>query len=198
MASPTDWSRSIIDRDTIIARAQDPTDDQVWLLIDNRYRPRVIAFAKHVALDAVRAEEVAQVTMGDFAIAVRGGRYDPKRGRLRDLLFAIAKKKIADARKRVPEIQSDTGFFPGRPSNDGWQEAWDREWASAVATQCIGEARDHFFSETYRMFHLKVIEERPSREVAEMVGKDVGAVDMATHHVKTFLKQIHPEIERIF
>lgn len=198
MNTPRDWSRATIDSATLVARAREPGSEDTWRLIDGRYRPLVIAFGKHLGLDAQRAEEAAQVAMGDFALAVRGGKYDPQKGRLRDFVFGIAKKKIYDAFKRSPEVQPDSFFFVQRADDDAWERAWDREWQSATAVQCLEEARAHFSTETYLMFHLRAIEERPSKEVAEMLGKKVGAVDMATHHVRSFLKEIRIEIARVF
>jgi RNA polymerase sigma-70 factor (ECF subfamily) len=205
MAEAVTWSRTTIDSDTLVANLRDPDDQQAWTRVEARYGPLLLAFARRFGLDAESAEDARQEAMLAFAQAIRAGRFDRNKGRLRDFLFAIARNKVLDLRQREREIghrrlvQPDqTGFFHRVPDEDDWEQEWEAEWQLAVSAQCLREAQERFSPETYRLFHSSAIEGLPAAEVAQRTGKTVNAVIVATHHVRTFLREIRPVIEEVF
>jgi RNA polymerase sigma factor (sigma-70 family) len=170
-----------------------------------RYGPLVLAFARRLGLDSESADDARQEAMLAFAEAIRAGRFDRSRGRLRDFLFAIARNKILSLRERerdarrgrvIPAHQTD--FFRQVADKDRWEQEWEEEWQLAVSAQCLREAQERFTPETYRLFHLSAIDDQAATEVARRTGKSVNAVIVATHHVRTFLRQIRPVIEEVF
>lgn len=205
MATTETWTRTTIDSDTLVARLRDPMSDDAWVLVDARYGPLLLAFARRLGLDGEVAQDARQEAMAAFAQAIRNEAFSRERGRLRDFLFGIAKNRILTLRRREARIPQQivsepdrTGFFERLPDDAEADQAWEAEWQVAVAAQCLKEAQEKFTPETYLTFRLRVIEDLPSAEVAARLGKTVNAVDLAVHHVRTFLKQIRPVIEDIF
>jgi RNA polymerase sigma factor (sigma-70 family) len=204
MVQASDWSRTTIDSDTLVARLQRPDDEAAWSLVEGRYGPLVRAFARRMGVDATIADDARQEVMLAFVQAIRAGRFDRSRGRLRDFLFGIARHCIRglrereDRRARVTLQPDETGFLERAPDEDHWTAAWNAEWELGVSIQCLREAQERFSAETYLLFQLKALEGLSSAEVAQRTGKTAAAVDMATHHVRTFLRKIRPAIEEAF
>jgi DNA-directed RNA polymerase specialized sigma24 family protein len=179
--------------------------DAAWRRVDQRYGPLVEAFGRRMGLDPELARDARQEAMLAFSEKVRHGGLDRSRGRPRDLLFGIAKYKVIDMLKQharqprqVAMAVDETDFFDRLPDGNQLEKEWDRQWALAVRAQCLREAQVHFNYDTYLMYYMKAIEGLPSAEVAKIAGKTGGAVNMATFHVKRFLRQILPAIERSF
>lgn len=194
-----------IDCTTLVGRLIDPEDDAAWELVVARYGPAVRGFARKLGLDAHGADDACQTTMIEFVLALRGGRYDRERGRLRDLLFGIARHRIRDlvnaCRKLPVQVAGDhdrTDFFERIPTPDALSCIWDEEWHDAVYSQCLAEAKAHFSSEAYTAFYLRSIDGQPSATVAETIGKTANAVDIMNHRVREYLRQIRPHVERLF
>jgi RNA polymerase sigma factor (sigma-70 family) len=199
------WSKTTIDSDTLVARLRAPDDQEAWRIVDARYGPLLLAFAARTGLDAERCRDARQEAMMAFAETIRAGRFDRSRGRLRDLLFAIAKNKVADIhvrRRREPApLSVELGAVDpvaGFADDEAWRRAWEAEWQLAVAAECLRQAQLKFKPDTYLAFYLKAIEGYSSVEVAGRTGKTVNAVDIATTRVRSFLREIRGVIEEVF
>jgi RNA polymerase sigma-70 factor (ECF subfamily) len=197
-----DWQITTIDSATLIQRLADPRDEQAWHAVEERYGPLVHAFARRLGLSLELADDARQNTMLAIVEAIRGGRYERGRGRLRAFIFGIARNKILDL--RTVETQHARAGAPdatrlAAATVDGELErVFEREWQVAVAAQCLREARAHFTADTYEMFYLRAIEGRSSAEVAARIGKSVSAVDGAVHRVRDYLRAIRARIEEVF
>lgn len=198
-------SLTTIDCTELAKRLMDPEDEAAWAIVNDRYSPAVRGFARTFGLGHHDADDACQNALAAFAATVRAGRYDRRRGRLRDLLFAIARNKALDIRRalvRQPlQVMGDsraTDFFDRAPSAEDMSSAWEEEWRSAVYRQCLVEAKAHFTSETYSVFYMRAIDDVPTSEVAERTGKTVNAVDLTTYRVREYLRQIRPQIEQLF
>ena len=69
----------------------DPANQAVWQVFDARYRPVLLAFARRLDLSAEDAADVAQEALTRFMTALREGRFDRDRGRLRSWMVGIAR-----------------------------------------------------------------------------------------------------------
>lgn len=205
MRSPSgEWTQSTIHCSRLIdgLRAGDP---EAWHLLEARYGPLVRAFARRCGLSREHAEDVRQESLLAFLEALRDGKYDASAGTPRAYLFGIAKKAVAKLRaqlhKRTSKGDGPIGqaSFLYRLAGDKNQEAeWKRLEQAAIAAQCLREARDHFNPETFMMFYRRVVSAHRASDVAAEAGKTVAAVNMAVHHVRTFLRQIKPMITEAF
>src|SRR5262245_17537560 len=75
-------------------------DARLWQEFAERYRPMLLAFGRRLGLGEVDAEDAAQETLLHFIRALRAGKYDRTRGRLRSWIVGIAKYRIADLQRR--------------------------------------------------------------------------------------------------
>jgi RNA polymerase sigma-70 factor (ECF subfamily) len=196
MAEAVTWSRTTIDSETLVANLRDPDNQDGWMRVEARYGPLILAFARRLGLDRESADDAHQEAMLAFAQAIRAGQFDRSRGRLRDFLD-LRQRELETGQRRL--VQPDeTGFFDRVPDEDHWEQQWEAEWQLAVSAQCLREAQERFSPETYRLFHGSAIAGRPAAEVAQRTGKTANAVIVATHHVRTFLREIRPVIEEVF
>jgi RNA polymerase sigma factor (sigma-70 family) len=198
-------SQTTIDSDTLVARLRSQDDEDAWRQVDRRYGPLLVAFGARMGLDPEQGRDARQDAMMAFVETIRGGRFDRTRGRLRDLLFAIARNKIiAIHNRRVRDTarvgggSSAADLLATVPGEDAWKLAWESEWRVAIAGRCLEEAQQKFRPETYLSFYLKAIEGLPSAVVAKRLGKTANAVDIATNRVRGFLRRIKPVIEELF
>lgn len=205
MRSHVHWATTTIDSDTLVARLRRPNDQDAWRRVDERYGPMLLAFARRMGLDHERSRDLRQEAMMALVKAIRAGRFDRARGRLRDLLFTIARNRIVDMHTRRSRDPVPVGALPDQeellasiPAEDRFAEAWDAEWRVAIAAQCLREAQVKFKPLTYMAFYLKAIEGLPSAEVADRLGKNVNTVDISSHKVRSFLRDIRPVIEELF
>jgi DNA-directed RNA polymerase specialized sigma24 family protein len=208
-AGPKNWSQTTTCNTQLLkdlGQSRDAeTFDAAWRRVDERYGPLVEAFGRRMGLDPELACDARQEAMLAFSEKVRHGGLDRSKGRPRDLLFGIARYKVIDVLKQharqprqVAMAVDETDFLDRVPDENRLEKEWDRQWALAVRAQCLREAQVHFSYDTYLMYYLKTIEGLPSAEVARIAGKTGGAVNMATSHVREFLWQILPAIERSF
>jgi RNA polymerase sigma factor (sigma-70 family) len=202
MSETDQWTRITIDGNTIVERLRDPNDEEAWRLAYERYGSLIAGCARRLRLPPDLVEDARQDTMIEFLKTVREGKFDPQRGSPRQLLYVIARNTIIDLIKQRPsmEIQvvDETGvtrWVDRIPTEDELARLWEAEHAMAVRGACLLEAQNHFELSTYQMFILGAVEECPSAEVAELVGKNVNAVDVAKSKVRAFLSAIRPEIE---
>lgn len=197
---------SLIDRSWLASRLMDPHDTRHWPAVEERYGARVESLARRRGLRGDWVEDARQQTMAAFAIELRAGNFDPSRGRLRDYLFGIARHKIVDIireLKRAPVQIVDepgrTGFFERNiEASDRQKIHWDIEWDKMVADECLALARREFSAVSSDVFRRRVDLGQPSAEVGAYFGKSANAVDAIVCRVRRFLRQVRPEVERMF
>jgi RNA polymerase sigma factor (sigma-70 family) len=198
------WALTTIGSQSLACRLQDPRNEDAWRQVEDRYGPMVRLFARHMGLPSRLADEARQDAMLGLVKVVRAGKYDSSKGRLRALLFGIARHKIVDIIQRETDqqrvgLQPDRSSFFGQvPSEKTMEDEWRRQEAAAIAAQCLREARAHFSRDTYRMYVMHGVKRTPSKVVAERLGKTEAAVNMATQKVRAYLNEIHPEMQEIF
>lgn len=201
---PENWSQTTIhcSRLTNDLRAGNLN---AWRLLEERYGPLVWAFARHRGLPPELADDAKQDTMLAFLAALRNGKYERSTGTPRAYLFGIARNIVSDLLTsqqkqpvQVPGTAGQTTFFRSVADDKSQADEWRRLEQAAIAAQCLREARDHFSSDTFLMFYRRVIDGLSAAETSRETGTTAGAVNMAVHHVRTFLRQIEPLVAEAF
>src|SRR5262245_42778033 len=90
---------------TVLKRLADFGDRDAWRTFDERFRAPIASFARKQGLSASDAEDVAQETLLGFAQAYKQGEYDKTRGRLSQWLFGIARRRMAQARRKGERLE---------------------------------------------------------------------------------------------
>jgi RNA polymerase sigma factor (sigma-70 family) len=202
--APGTWAQSTIDSTHLTANLR-AGDERAWTTLDARYGPLVRACALDLGLAPHAADDVRQETMLAFLEALRAGRYDRTKGRPRDFLFGIARKKIMRMlfRERrqswqVAGAAGQTSFFRGVPDPKAAAELWKERMQSAIAAQCMREAKERFSPMTYLLWYRRRVDGLSAQTVADETGKTLAAVNMAVHRVQEFLRRIEGIIAEAF
>jgi len=191
---------SWITTSTILEGLRGLDDGDAWGMLVERFRGPILEFAGSMGLGPLDAEDIAQETLATFATAVREGRYDRARGRLRHWLFGIAHNQIRHHRRREARrhrILSRDEVEPDEMADPAASELWERSWDAFVAEACLRQVRVEFAPDTVRAFERVVLGERSPREVAPELGVDVKVVYNAKHRVLQRVREIRAELERV-
>ncbi len=146
--------------------------------IYDRYSPQIYRLAVRVTGDPDIAEECVAETFTRFLAALRRG--GGPREHLRGYLFRIAHNWLNDHYRRRPTMRLDPERdAPVAP--DGWDAAWRAE-ALRAALAALPPAQRTVLT-------LRFLEGLSPREVAEVMGKSVGAVKVLQHRALRALRR---------
>jgi RNA polymerase sigma-70 factor (ECF subfamily) len=166
---------------TLIARLQDPADEEAWRRFEARYRDLVVRFAVREGLQPTDAEDVAQAVFGALLRAMPAFRLDPAKGRFRSYLFRAVRNEISRVRSRSPRPTGDLGDLPiADPATDAAAtRAFEDEWIDHHFRIAMAEIRRTFAPESVAIF------ERLMRgEPVEAIAADCATTTQAVHKVK--------------
>jgi len=188
-----DWETT----STILQELRD-SSPSAWRRLDRNFRRPIVRFGVELGLGPEDAEDFAQEVLSTFARAYQHGRYDRTRGRLRDWLFGIARRKAPDAlrrarsRKGKPLNESDVSGPQTRSPFDGQMLAlWERFWTDALMNTCIRRVRREFEPKTLRAFELTVLQEKSVKAAAEALGMSPNAVSVAKYRVTRRVRELY-------
>lgn len=176
---------------------KDPSNDGLWRVFDERYRPVLLAFARRQGLDDQEAHEAAQATLAQFAADYLAGRYERERGRLSSWIIGIARNRIVDsgrARQRQRQQRGESGFV--ELGEHDAEAAWREEQQKVIlqrAMQALRE-RTRMDERTLRAFELCAVRGVPPERAAEDVGMSVPEVYVAKNRAIKRLREIVAEL----
>jgi RNA polymerase sigma-70 factor (ECF subfamily) len=173
---------------TLVERLpRDKSGDELRELY-RRYSGELFGFACNALGDRELAEEVVQDV---FARAWRhAGDYDARRASVRTWLYAIARNRIVDARRRA-------AVRPGlaqREPDEGPAEL-DRRLEQAVLRWQVAAALTRLSSEHREVIRLAHYGGLSMREIAESKGIPLGTVKSRTSYALRSLRLILDEME---
>lgn len=179
---------------------KDQGNDRVWAEFCARYRPVIVAFARHLGLSDDEAQDAAQDTLIAFADAYRRGQYDREKGRLRTWLHAIARNQIHYRQRRAGRhrsIQSEdkTQLLEAIPDTEDFTSIWEGEWQKALVTACLKHVSRYLEQTTMQAFDLFVLQELPADQVAARLGITRNAVFKAKRRVLSHLREAYRCLE---
>jgi RNA polymerase sigma-70 factor, ECF subfamily len=180
----------------------DQGNHQAWGYVVERYRPLLVGFGCRMGLNPTDAEDAAQTILMEFARGYGNGGYDRSKGRLRQWLFGIARKQIANCkRRRSPEHtpQRDTrttAFFDRLPDEGQFASAWEAQWETFVMERALELVRAEVTTQTMDAFHLFAILGRPACDVAGELGISENAVFGAKRRVLARIREIIVELNQ--
>lgn len=179
---------------------RDASDHATWQEFDDRFRPIIVGFARHLGLSSADAADVAQETLLRFLQEYRAGRYERSRGRLGAYIVTLTRSRIADHRRRVARRRQWRGdsAFADLPGEDALLEVWDRECRRYVLQRALAElkARSKIQPRTLQAFEWIAYEGREPTWVAEQLGMTVDEVYVAKHRTLERLRSHIDEVTR--
>jgi RNA polymerase sigma-70 factor (ECF subfamily) len=172
---------------------QDAGDDAAWEEFASIYRPIIVRIALRKQLPFDDAEDLAQQVLLLVLKNISKWKSDPARARFRTWLQTVVRNATMNALTRRPMDQASGGTSslqqlnqcPDKADSLWFDLEWQRETLRWVAQQIRGE----FESTTWNAFWDTAIEQLSAQEVAERIGKSVGAVYIARSRVMQRIKQ---------
>jgi RNA polymerase sigma factor (sigma-70 family) len=128
-----------------LVRIRDATDEEAWRTFVAIYAPVVYGYARRQGLQDADAAELTQEVMIEVARAIRSFEYQPERGRFRDWLKTITRRRLLrfdQKQARSPEQQCDAEALeriPDHRADPDWDSpGWTR---SAVQHRLTGRSK---------------------------------------------------------
>lgn len=180
----------------------DLQNQAAWRMLDERFRPVLIACACKLGLEPVDAADVAQETLIQFARDYREGKYDRTRGRLRSWILGIARHRIAElqrgnARRRVQRGQSAMSSLP---DVGDLERLWDEECRQAALCSALRDlgSTGKVSPRTLAAFRMHVIDGQTPEQVAKSLGTTVRAIYLAKHRCLARLRELMDGMREVF
>ena len=186
-------------RHSLIQRLQDGGDNAAWEEFASIYRPVIVRIALRKQMQFDDAEDLAQQVLLLVLKNINKWKSDPARARFRTWLQTVVRNATMNALSRRPKDQASGGTDslqqlhqrPDKSDSLSFDLEWQRETLRWVAHQVRGE----FESTTWTAFWDTAIEQLPAQEVAEKIGRSVGAVYIARSRVMQRIKQRIAELD---
>ncbi len=183
-------------RPSLLLRLRDVGDVEAWQDFVRIYAPLVHRFARRQGLQDADAADLTQDIMGEIIRAIRSFEYQPSRGRFRDWLFAITRRRFfrfQGRRARYQERSVVEGELE-RLEDDRLEVDWNDAFHSRVLRVALQRIQPSFHPHTWRAFERMWLENRSAAETADELSLGIDAVYTAKSRV---LKRLSEEVEVI-
>jgi RNA polymerase sigma-70 factor (ECF subfamily) len=175
---------------------RDAANDEAWRTFVDIYAPLVYGFARRQGLQDADAADVSQEVMVEVARSIRAFEYQPERGRFRDWLLRVTRRRLFRFFGRQARRVEASGAQDAE--DEAALAAPDPEWAESFNQRILETAmqriRPHFESSTWRAFESVWLENRPAGEAADELSMRVHSVYVAKSRV---LKRLEEEVRDI-
>ena len=191
---------------TLLQKLRDVGDDASWRRFHDSYVRLLHAVALRAGLGEAEAQDVVQETIIDVAAQMPGFQYDRTRGRFKNWLLTIVRRRISNHHRRqhyrhegqqVPRAQRlDTALVATTPMVDAeFERVWAEEWERHILDTALARVKARVKPLQYQAFQLHVLKEVPVAEVCERLGVKAREVYWAKDRIKELLKEEMREIE---
>jgi RNA polymerase sigma-70 factor (ECF subfamily) len=175
-------------RASLIVRLRADADQAAWAEFVEIYRPVIFRLARRRGLQDADADDLAQQVLAAVAGAVRRWQPEAGRGRFRAWLNRIAHNRIINAlSRRAPDRaaggESSNDLLVGQPAAEPDSELLRVEYRREVFQWAARQVRGEFQPETWQAFWQTAVDGRPAADVANDLGKGIGAVYTARSRV---------------
>lgn len=178
----------------LLESLRDPSNEGLWRLFDERYRPVLIAFARRQGLSQEDAAEVAQATLAQFMSSYREGGYDRSRGRLSSWIIGIARNRAADLGRAHQRHRKQRGESAMVDLSDDRAVAlsWNEARRKVVLERALDVLRSdtRMGAQTIKAFDLCAMRGVPPEAAAAECGISVAEVYVAKNRAIKKLREI--------
>jgi RNA polymerase sigma-70 factor (ECF subfamily) len=181
-------------RVSLLVRLRDPADVEAWRTFVDVYAPLVYSYCRRKGLQEADASDVTQEVLTQVARCIPGFSYDPARGRFRDWLGTVARRRLIrffEGRShaaRAGAVRVDDLAAPEVDSD------WSEEFHARVLQVALEQTRPHFEAATWRAFELVWLEDRTPAAAAAELGVPIEAVYVAKSRALKALRAVVLEL----
>ena len=172
-------------RPSLISRLQGGDDHAAWDEFVAIYRPVVLRLALRHGLQHTDAEDVAQGVLMSVAKHVADWKFDPQKARFRTWLQRIVRNAAINAILRRPADRGRGGTTAVQAldaiiaNEDAISLQFDMEWRREAFRWASDDVRNELHPATWEAFWSTAVEGQNASDVAQRMGKSVGAVYVA-------------------
>lgn len=183
-------------RPSLLLRLRDADDAEAWRTFVKIYVPLVYGFARRHGLQDADAADLTQEVLGEVCRSIRSFKYEPARGRFRDWLFVITRRRFGRflERRARSHAMATTEYELERIEDDRIEAEWQDAFHSRVLRVALERIQPSFQPQTWRAFECVWLENRSAIETATELSLAIDAVYTAKSRV---LKRLSEEVEEI-
>lgn len=187
-------------RESLLLQVQDPNNRDAWELFAQIYRPVIVRIARSRGLQHADAQDLSQQVLMAVASAIGDWEKRHESMRFRHWLSRVTKNAILNALMRRPRDQA----VGGSSIEVLLREAVDRDGATTalIETELRRElylraaemVKVEFRPESWQAFELSIADDLTIEEVAEQLGKSIGAIYTARSRIMFRLREVISEL----
>jgi RNA polymerase sigma factor (sigma-70 family) len=208
MALENDAGNFLPTRKSLLSRLKNWDDNDSWREFFETYWRLIYDVARQAGFNDAEAQDVVQETIVSVAGQINEFRYDPTKGRFKNWLRLIARRRIADQLRKKYRQAGQAKANEGE-NRDASEEAltsapdpatteldaiWDREWQKRLVMLAMERVKRRVKAEHYQIFELCAVQEWPVAKVAKALGVTRTMIYVTRHRIGGMLKK---EIKRL-
>lgn len=189
-------------RDTLLARLQDPADQQAWNEFAELYQPLIYRFARSRGLQDADARDITQRVLWSVSRAADRWEKGKDKGRFRGWLARVTSNAVinmvqreghqrASGRSSVHDILEQTSEV-----NEELLDAWNHQRKCQLFRSAAQRIRTRVSEDVWAAFWKTAVEGEPSEAVALELGKSIGAIYAARSRVLALIRKMVASIEQ--
>jgi RNA polymerase sigma-70 factor, ECF subfamily len=187
-------------RDSLLVQVQDPANRDAWDLFARIYRPAIVRIAMARGLQHADAQDLSQQVLMAVASAIGTWEKRDESTRFRHWLSRVTKNAILNALTRRPKDQA----IGGSSIEELLREVVDRDEATTslleiqlrreLYLQAAELIKAEFRQDSWQAFELSVAGDLTIEQVAQQLGKSVGAIYTARSRIMFRLRETIAEL----
>lgn len=174
---------------SLLIRIRDPRDQEAWGAFVETYLPMIYRYARRTGLQDADAADVSQEVLSEVSRCIRGFEYQPERGRFRDWLGLVVRRRVAKFLKQ--RGRAEVGEGPEAAEACAPDAGWTEEFNARILAAALERIRPHFEQETWRAFERVWLDDRRAGEVAAELNRPIEAIYTAKSRV---LRRLEEEV----
>jgi RNA polymerase sigma factor (sigma-70 family) len=183
-------------RPSLLIRLRDVGDADAWRTFVTIYAPLVHRFGRRHGLQDADAADLTQDVLQEVCRSIRTFEYQPTRGRFRDWLLMITRRRFVRFQERRARCQE-------KPVHERELETiedvrieadWNDAFNSRVLRVALARIQPSFQPQTWQAFERVWMDNRTAAETANELSVGIDAVYTAKSRV---LKRLSEEVEEI-
>jgi len=191
-------------RKSLLSRLKNWEDNESWRDFFETYWRLIYDVARRAGFNDAESQDVVQETVISVAKQMGEFRYDPTKGRFKNWLRQITRRRIADQlrkkyREAVPAAeepnfesdetkhQASSHLHESTPSD--LDAIWDLEWEKRLTMLAMERLKRRVKPEHFQIFDLCTMQNQPMKTVAKALGVSMSLVYVTRHRLGAQFKK---------